>query len=53
MAYHCTAAISRHILNDFLQLSFDQGLVPLFYLTFFLLERADRDLYMLVSDDGL
>ena len=53
LAYRCTEAISRHVLNDFLQLPFDEGLVPLFYMTFFLLAKADKDLYMLVSDDGL
>ena len=53
LAFHCTDLASRFLLTDYLQLPFDVGLVPLFQLTFYLLERVDRDLYMLVSDDGL
>jgi len=44
---------SRFLLTDFLQLPFDQGLVPLFHLVFFLLKSVDPDLYSLASDDGL
>ena len=53
LAFHCSDLASRFLLTDYLQLPFDVGLVPLFQLTFYLLEKYDKDLYMLVSDDGL
>ena len=42
----------KFLLNDFLELPFDQGLVPLMRLVFLILEEEDQDLYMLTSDDG-
>lgn len=53
LAFYCSDLASRHLLNDFLQLPFDQGLIPLFVLCFFILEYADNELYQLVSDEGL
>ena len=52
LAFYCTDAAGRYILSDFLELPFDEGLVPLFQLVFFLLEKVDTNLYMLVTDDG-
>lgn len=53
MAYYASDVVSRFLLNDYLQMPFDQGLIPLFQLVFFLLKKVDPDLYSLVSDDGL
>ena len=53
MAYYASDIASRFLLTDYLQLPFDQGLIPLFQLVFFLLKKVDPDLYSLVSDDGL
>ena len=52
LAFYCTNIASRYLFNDFLELPFDKGLIPLFQLVFFLLEKMDLDLYMLVTDDG-
>lgn len=53
LAYYCTDIASRFILNDYLQLPFEEGLIPMFKLVFYLLEKVDPELYMLASDDGL
>ena len=38
LAFYCTDLASRFLFNDYLQLSFDKGLVPLFLLVHFVLE---------------
>ena len=53
LAFHSIDLASRFLLTDYLQLPFDVGLIPLFQLIFYLLEKIDKELYMLVSDDGL
>jgi hypothetical protein len=53
LAFYCTDLASRFLFNDYLQLSFDKGLVPLFLLVYFVLEKVDEKLYLLVSDDGM
>ena len=53
LAFHCIDVASRFLLTDYLQLPFDVGLIPLFQLALYLLEKIDKELYMLVSDDGL
>lgn len=53
MAYYASEITSRFLFTDYLQLSFDEGLIPLFYLVFYLLKKVDYELWELVSDDGL
>lgn len=52
LAFYCMDIACKFLLNDFLELPFDKGLVPLLQLVFLLLEKVDEDLYMLASDDG-
>lgn len=53
MAFYAGEVASRFLLNDYLQLAFDEGLIPLFHLVFFVLKRVDYQLYEVVSDSGL
>ena len=53
LAFYCTDLASNFLFNDYLQLTFDKGLVPLFFLVNFVLEQVDEELYQLVSDDGM
>jgi len=52
-AFYATDIASRFLLNDYLQLPFEEGLIPIFRLAYYLLEEVDPALYSLVSDDGL
>ena len=51
LAFYCADAFSRFLLLDFLHLSFDQGLIPLFSMSANLLKIVDEELYMLITCD--
>jgi len=53
LAFYCADIASRCIFIDYLQLPFEEGLIPLFRLVFYVLEKVDPELYNLVSDDGM
>ena len=52
LTFHCMDVASRFMLTDYLQLPFETGLVPIFQLVFYVLEKVDKELYMLISDYG-
>jgi len=52
LGYYGGEVASRFILNDFLTLEFEESLIPLSKMVFFLVRKEDEDLYNLVSDHG-
>lgn len=52
LAFYCADVFWRFFLIDYLQLGFDQGLIPLFSLCAKLLKAVDEDLYNFITLDG-
>jgi hypothetical protein len=52
LGFYCADIFARFYLSDFLQLKFDQGLIPLFNLAAKVLKQVDEKLYMFLTQDG-
>ena len=52
LAFYCVDVFARFFLIDYLQLGFDQGLIPIFSMCAVLLKAVDEDLYNFITLDG-